>query len=299
MKETKLPFKIDIGDILDVDFMPDGTLISLQGFGSRQIFKLGEKFVELPETWSTPQYPHLRALTKNRFLLIDTHHNVAGQNALIINEHGKTISRFHVGAGVVDASATAGLVAVAYHADAAFEFGFEADSLSALGVAIFDLNGQMIACLNHELERTGFRAENIQCMVTRESGELVIIPDLLIGPDGELQSPILFYDWRMARVRWEDTGLTQPLALSAKGSNLYIYSPQEADENIIETDLTGGRQKTMGFFKSLYRGLSGGRFLGQLTPTEYQLFEAGTDTGKIKSAPLVEPRLLRHPSHEI
>ena len=280
MIETKLTFSIDIGDVLDIDFSPNGDLVSLQGYGKRQVVCFPDRIVELPAIWANPSYPHMRSLGGDRWLFVDTHADVIGDNALVVNEAGKLISQFHLGAGVLDVCNTAGNIAASYHIDAAYEFGFNPDPLAAVGVAIFNQNGRIIACLNHDLERLGFRAENIQCMVPRESGELLIVPDTLSGPDVELQSPLVFYDWRMGHVRWEENEFTQPIAVSSRGKNLYIYSPADSEENLLQTDLNGRNHRTLGFHKNIYRGLSGGRFISQISPTEYLVLEAATELQK-------------------
>jgi hypothetical protein len=294
MHETTLKFAIDIGDVLDVDFSFDGDIVSLQGYGKRHILCFPDRTVELPATWQAPTYPHLRAISPNRWLLVDTHVDISGDNAFVIDDRGNLISRFHVGAGVLDVCETAGMMAFGYHIDAAYEFGFAADPLAALGVAVFDQNGRIIACLNHDLEKIGLRAENIQCMVARESGELLIVADTLVGPDIEMQSPLIFYDWRMGHVRWEQNDLAQPIAVSAKGKDLFIYSPSDSEENLIRTDVTGRLHRSLGFHKNIFRGLKNGRFLAQSSPIEYVVLETSKMEIQVPTAPAA-PLILRKP----
>ncbi len=315
MTETKLSFSIDIGDVLDVDFRADGSLISLQGFDQRQVIvfepansvqtletskcektrleklkahrSLVPKPIELPSYWSSPEYPHFRFLKRDRLLLIDnSSEDVYEQNALIVSESGSILSRFHVGAGIVEACPTGGALAVAYHCEAAYEFGHVMGEAAAAGVAVFDLNGQMIASLNSDLEEDGWHLENIQCMVARESGELLLIPEFLHGPQDELNSPIVFYDWRSGKIRIEESHYPRPLAISSRGSSLLIYAPETSEDEVVKCDLRGDRLASLGFIQNIYRGLPGGKFLSQLTGIEYRLFDLEPETRKIPAAPI-------------
>ncbi len=317
MTETKLSFSIDIGDVLDVDFRADGSLISLQGFDRRQVIvfepsppapaeesvgrektrieklkahrSLPPKPIELPNFWSSPEYPHFRYLKRDRLLVIDnSSQDVYEQNALVMSESGNLISRFHVGAGVVEVCPTGGGVAVAYHCEAAYEFGHTMGEAAAAGVAVYDLNGQMIASLNSDLEEDGWHLENIQCMIARESGELILIPEFLYGPQDGLNSPIIFYDWRSGKIRIEESRYPRPLAVSSRGSTLLVYAPETSEDEIVKCDLHGDRLASLGHIQNIYRGLSGGKFLSQLSGIEYRLFDFDLEpeTRKLPAAPI-------------
>lgn len=274
MNETLLSFPIDIGEVLDVDFRPDGSTISIQGFGKRQILMRPEGPVELPSAWPAAEYPHLRWIGSGRALLIDTNSDqVKGDNAYVMTETGRLDHRFHVGAGVIDAIPVGGVIAVAYHPDAAHEHGIETGPMAATGMAIFDFNGRMLATLNHDLEREGWTASNIQCLTARESGEIVFVPEFLKGPKTELDSPIVFYDWRTGQVWIEESRHSRPLAISALGSSLLIYSPETSEDELILCDLKGRPRKTLGFHPQIFRGIPGGKFIAQISGAQYRLLE--------------------------
>lgn len=290
MIETLLSFPIDIGEVLDVDFRPDGGHISVQGFGTRQVLVRPEGPAELPPEWTAADFPHLRSIGSGRLLLIDTNsEHVKGENAFLLTETGRLEHRFHVGAGVIDVVRAAEALAVAYHPDAAHEYGIETGPMAATGIAIFDRNGRMLATLNHDLEREGWTATNIQCMCARESGELVFIPEFLKGPKNELDSPIVFYDWRTGAVRVEDSRHSRPLAISSRDTSLLVYSSENSEDELTLCDLKGRQVKSLGFHGQIFRGLAGGRFLAQLSGTQYRLLEFQptrpvVDFGATKSA---------------
>lgn len=274
MNETLLSFPIDIGEVLDVDFRPDGGLLSVQGFGTRQVLVCPEGPAELPAQWPAAEFPHLRSIGNNRALLLDTNSDqVKGENAFILTETGRLEHRFHVGAGVIDVTLAAGVLAVAYHPDAAHEYGIETGPMAATGIAIFDPSGRMLATLNHDLEREGWSATNIQCLTARESGEIIFVPEFLKGPKTELDSPVVFYDWRTGQVRVEEVQLARPLAISSRGSHLLIYSPENSEDELILCDMKGRQVQSLGFFQQVFRGLPGGRFLAQVSGTQYRLIE--------------------------
>ncbi len=278
MRETLLSFPIDIGEVLDVDIRPDGGLISIQGFGKRQVLMRPTGPAELPSAWPASEFPHVRSIGSERVLLIDTNSDqVKGENAFLITETGRLEHRFHVGAGVIDVVCAAGTLAIAYHPDAAHEYGIETGPTAAMGIAIFDLNGRMLATLNHDLEREGWSATNIQCLCARESGELVFVPEFLKGPKTELDSPIVFYDWRTGSVRVEESRHSRPLAVSSRGSSLLIYSPENSEDELALCDIKGRQLKSLGFYGQIFRGLPGGRFLAQVSGTQYRLLELQPD----------------------
>lgn len=299
MTETILSFSIDIGDVLDVDIRPDGSLISIDGFGRRQVISIGERHIELPSAWPTPELPHLRCMGLEQILLIDTSSDqVNGENAFVIDMTGQIVSRFHLGAGVIDACYLPGsganvAIAAAFHVDAAHEFDLEVGATAQAGVLVVDTTGRPIANLNSDLRQEGWSAQNIQCLVARESGELVLIPDVLQGPREELHSPLVFYDWRSGRIRIEESEVSWPLAISSKGSTLFMYSPEESEDALLACDLHGQMRKNHGFYKHVYRGLPGGRFLAQLSGTEYNLLTTEGEPSAAHKQPLV--RLARHP----
>lgn len=287
MNVTLLSFSLDIGEVLDVDFrLTEGSRaaafgdehLSIQGFGKRQILMGPLGPAELPKAWPASEFPHLRSIGSGRLLLIDTSSaHVKDDNAFLLTESGRLEARFHVGAGVIDVVPTAGAVAVAYHPDAAHEYGLETGPMAATSIAVFDINGRVLATLNHDLERMGWSASNVQCMTARESGELVFIPEFLKTPKAEFDSPIVFYNWRTGHAHVEESSVLRPLAISSRDSSLMIYSPETSEDELLICDLHGRKVKSLGFHPQIFRGLLNGKFLSQVSGTQYRILDPFSD----------------------
>ena len=72
MRVFDFPFRIEIGSVLDLDFMPDGTCVTLQGGAHQQFLIVGNERFFLPPEWGHPENPFLRVMSDGRILIVDT-----------------------------------------------------------------------------------------------------------------------------------------------------------------------------------------------------------------------------------
>ena len=86
MRVFEFPFRIEIGSVLDLDFMPDGTCVTIQGGAHQQFLMIGNERFLLPPGWGSPEHPFLRVMSDGRLLVVDTsaHTSVEG-NAWILS----------------------------------------------------------------------------------------------------------------------------------------------------------------------------------------------------------------------
>ncbi len=72
MRVFEFPFRIEIGSVLDLDFMPDGTCVTIQGGAHQQFLLIGNERFFLPPDWGSPEHPFLRVMSDGRILVVDT-----------------------------------------------------------------------------------------------------------------------------------------------------------------------------------------------------------------------------------
>lgn len=293
MKVFEFPFPIEIGSVCDIDFLPNGTALSVQGSESHHIVMWGEKRLALPDSWSAPEFPFIRHLPDGRALLIDSGYLAARRkNAWIMNSKGGIEAHFEIGSAAVEVAGLWGLIAVAYHPISAKAHGHQIQPLQRNGIAFFDLNGQMIMGYNQEAARYGVAIENVRCMTALSRSQLLFVPERLTIHGNEVENPIVHFDCANRRSKIYSGPHPRAEAVTMGNGFIQLASPEGWEDQIFTFDLETKISQHRGEFLGIFRGLEGGAFLAQLSSADYAVVMPGAqeNTSVVRSVPTTEGR---------
>jgi len=284
VKIFDFPFPIEIGSVCDLDFIPNGTPISIQGHESHQVLMWGNQRISLPESWSAPEFPIVRYLPNGRALLVDTSFRAARrENAWIVNSIGKVEAHFELGSAAVEISALWGLIAVAFHPISAKANGHQIQPLQRTGIAFFDHSGRIIMGLNQEIAQVGVQVENIRCMTPVSRSQVLFVPERLTVHGKEIENPVCLFDCATRRPKVFSAPFARSEAVAMAQGLLHLASPEGWEDQIITFDPGTEISQHRGEFLGIFRGLEGGGFLSQLSSSDYAMIQPGSpnDTAQI------------------
>ena len=284
VKVFEFPFGISIGSVCDLDFIPSGAPISIQGTSNHQVLIWDGRRVSLPENWSNPDFPFVRALPDGRALIVDTGF-AAGlrPNAWILNPDGRVDANFEIGSAAVEIACLWGLIAVAYHPISARAHGHTIQPLQKAGIAFYDLTGRLVMGLNQELSRNEISLDNVRCMTALSRHQLLFAPERLSVQGAQVENPLVIFDVAMRRPQIITGPHPRPEALTMDSDGLiHLASLEGWEDQIITFDPETKISQHRGEFLGIFRGLEGGAFLSQLSSSDYvvivpEAVETGTE----------------------
>lgn len=271
MKVFDFPFPIEIGSVCDLDFTSNGVPLSIQGTGNQQVVIWDQTRLPLPEAWSSPEFPFIRALPDGRALVVDTSLKAGkGKNAWIINREGAVESHFEIGSAAVEIAALWGLIAVAYHPLSAKAHGYPIQPLQRTGIAFFDYQGRMVMGFNQEAASMGIAIENVRCMTALSRSQILFAPEKATIHGQEVENPVILFDCATPR---RPTLFSVPYpraeAVTMADGLIHLASPEGWEDQIITFDVASKISQHRGEFLGIFRGLEGGGFLAQLSSSDY------------------------------
>ncbi len=270
VKIFDFPFPIEIGSVCDLDFMPDGTPLSIQGTEAHQVAIWKDRRHSLPETWTSPEFPFIRYLPCGRILVADSGYGASKKmNAWILGPHGEVESGFEIGSAAVEIAALWGLIAVAYHPISARAHGHQIQPLQRTGIAFFDTNGRLVMGFNQEAAQVGVQVENVRCMTALSRSQLLFIPERLLVRGHEVENPVVLFDCATRRPRVFSAPFPRAEAVTMADGWIHLASPEGWEDQIITFDAETKISQHRGEFLGIFRGLEGGAFLAQLSAADY------------------------------
>jgi hypothetical protein len=296
VKITEFQFPIEIGSVCDIDFMPNGRALSIQGSESHHVVIWGDQRLALPETWSAPEFPFIRYLPDGRAFIVDSGFFASRRkNAWIMNSQGRIDAHFEIGSAAVEVAALWGLIAVAYHPISAKAHGHQIQPLQRTGIAFFDLNGRMIMGFNQEAAKYGVSVENIRCMTALSRSQLLFVPERLTIHGKEVENPIVHFDCATKRPKVFSAPHPRSEAITMGEGLIQLASPEGWEDQIITFDVETKISQHRGEFLGIFRGLENGAFLAQLSSADYAVVKPGVPEKafEVRSVPAPEEQ---HPS---
>ena len=270
MKIFEFPFPIEIGAVCDLDFLPNGSPVTIQGHDAHQVLVWGQQTIQLPAGWTSPEFPFVRYLPDGRMLVVDSGFELSGKkNAWILNARGGTEAHFEVGSSAVEVAGLWGLIAVAYHPISAKAHGHQVQPFQRAGIAFFDLHGKLVMGFNQEAAAVGVIAENIRCMTALSRSQLLFIPERLTVHGREVENPIVLFDCASRRPRVFSAPCAKGEAVSMAAGQIHVASPEGWEDQIITFDAETKISQHRGEFLGIFRGLESGGFLSQLSASDY------------------------------
>jgi hypothetical protein len=293
VKIYDFPFPIEIGAVCDIDFMPNGAALSIQGSDSHQVLIWGSERVALPPKWSSPEFPIVRYLPDGRALVVDTNFTAREKNAWILNPTGGVDAHFEVGSAAVEVCGLWGLIAVAYHPISARANGHKIQPLQRTGVAFFDLAGRLVMGFNQEAASVGVAVENVRCMTALSRSQLLFVPEHLSVQGKEVENPIILFDCATRRPKIFSGPFGGAEAIAMADGLIHLASPEGHEDQIITFDLDTKFSQHRGEFLGIFRGLESGGFLAQLSSSDYAVIvpEAPTEAPPFRVTPPSEELL--------
>lgn len=272
MKVHDIPFPIEIGSVIDLDFTPNGIPLTLQGSGNHQVLMWGDERHTLPETWLSPDSPFIRYLPDGRVLVTDSSPKAANcKNAWILNSRGQVESHFELGSAAVEIAGLWGLIAVAYHPLSAKAYGLQVQPLQRTAIAFFDLSGRLVMGFNQEAANVGVCAENVRCMTALSRSQLLFVPERLTVQGQEVENPIVLFDCATRLPRVYSAPYGQAEAVTMNEGLIHLASPEGWEDQIITFDPETKISQHRGEFLGIFRGLEKGGFLAQLSASDYAI----------------------------
>ena len=270
MRIFDFPFPIEIGSVCDLDFLPNGEPITIQGYESRQILASGSRTLPMPEGWSSPEFPFIRYLPDGRILIVDTSFHLAnGRNAWILDQRGKVDAHFESASAAVEIAGLWGLIAVAYHPLSARAHGHQIQPIQRAAIAFFDLKGRLVMGFNQEAAAVGVHAENIRCMTALSRSQLLFVPERLTVHGEEIENPLVVFDCASRRPRIYSAPFGKAEAVSMVDGLIHLASPEGWEDQIITFDADTKISQHRGEFLGIFRGIEGGGFLAQISSADY------------------------------
>ncbi len=301
MDIVEFPFPIEIGLVYDLDFTSDGIPVSIQGSSNHQVLMWGDQSLNLPNAWSSPDFPFVRCLPDGRVLVVDTGWEAARRkNAWILNIRGKTSAglqacgrvdrptslraevdaNFDLGSAAVEIVCLWGLIAVAYHPISAQAIGHQIQPVQRTAVAFFDPRGRLVMGFNQESASCEVLAENVRCMTALSRSQILFSPESLFVEGQSVENPLVLFDCASPkRPILFSAPYPRPEALASDGGLIHMASPEGWEDQIITFDPTRKISQHRGDFLGIFRGLTGGAFLAQLSTSEYAMIVPGAIEG--------------------
>lgn len=292
MKIFEFPFPIEIGSVCDVDFMPNGASLSVQGSETRHVVMWDQNRLALPENWTAPEFPFIRYLPDGRALLVDTGYTAARRkNAWVMNSNGRIDAHFEIGSAAVEVAALWGMIAVAYHPISAKAHGHQIQPLQRNGIAFFDLHGQMIMGYNQEAAKYGVVVDNIRCMTALSRSQLLFVPERVLIHGQEVENPVVHFDCATRRSKIYSAPHPRAEAVTMADGLIQLASPDGWEDQIITFDLETKISQHRGEFLGIFRGLESGAFLAQLSSADYAVLIPGSPdvTSSVRSLSAIGP----------
>ncbi len=276
MRIFDFPFPIEIGSVCDLDFMPNGTPLTIQGSESHQVIIWGQDRLALPEKWTSPEFPFIRYLPDGRLLVADSGYKLAREkNAWILNSRGSVESHFEIGSAAVEVAGLWGLIAVAYHPLSARAHGHQIQPLQKTGIAFFDLQGRLVMGFNQEAARVGVNVENVRCMTALSRSQLLFVPERLTVKGQEVENPVVLFDCASRRPKIYSSPKPRAEAVTMNDNFIHLASPEGWEDQIITFDAETKISQHRGEFLGVFRGIEGGAFLAQLSSADYAVIVPG------------------------
>jgi hypothetical protein len=270
VKIFDFPFPIEIGSVRDLDFLPNGTPVTIQGSDSHQVLMRGQDRIQLPDEWSSPDFPFVRNLPDGRILVVDTGYKTASEkNAWILSTRGTIESHFEIGSAAVEIAGLWGLIAVAYHPLSAKAHGHQIQPVQRTAIAFFDSSGRLVMGFNQEAAAVGVNAENVRCMTALSRSQLLFVPERLTIHGKEVENPVVLFDCATRRPRIYSAPHARCEAISMADGWIHLASPEGWEDQIITFDAEAKISQHRGEFLGIFRGLEGGAFLAQLSSSDY------------------------------
>jgi hypothetical protein len=271
VKVFEFPFGISIGSVCDLDFTSSGCPLSIQGSANRQVLIWDERRIALPETWSNPEFPIVRAMPDGRVLIVDTGFEAGLRaNAWILRPDGAIDAHFEIGSAAVEIACLWGLIAVAYHPISARALGHTIQPLQKAGIAFYDLTGRLVMGLNQELAKVDVSCDNVRCMTALSRSQLLFAPEGLSVQGEEVLNPLVLFDVMTRRPKIYSAPHARPEALTMDSNGLiHLASLEGWEDQIITFDPESKISQHRGEFLGIFRGLEGGAFLSQLSSSDY------------------------------
>lgn len=286
MKIFEFPFPIEIGSVCDLDFLPDGTPLSIQGSGARQVLIRGQDCFSLPETWSSPEFPFVRSLPDGRILVVDSGFKAAtGRNAWVLNSRGSVESHFEIGSAAVEIAGLWGMIAVAFHPLSAKAHGHQIQPVQRTGIAFYDYSGRLVMGFNQEGANFDLAVENVRCMTALSRSKLLFAPERLRIKGQEVENPVVLFDCATRRPKVFSAPYARPEAVTMADGWIHLASPESWEDQIITFDAEAKISQHRGEFLGVFRGLEGGAFLAQLSASDYAVIVPETPE---QTSPFVE-----------
>lgn len=276
VKIYDFPFPIEIGSVCDLDFLPDGTSLTIQGSEAHQVILLGQRRLTLPEGWSCPEFPFIRYLPCGRFLVVDTGYAQGGEkNAWLMDQKGRIEAHFEIGSAAVEIAGLWSMIAVAYHPLSAKAHGHQIQPLQRTGIAFFDTNGRLLMGFNQEAARYGIAIENVRCMTALSRSQLLFVPERLWIHGQEVENPVVLFDFATRKPRVFSAPHPRAEAVTMEDGSIHLASPEGWEDQIITFDAETKISQHRGEFLGVFRGLEGGAFLAQLSASDYAVIVPG------------------------
>jgi hypothetical protein len=276
MKVFEFPFPIEIGSVCDLDFMPGGSPLTIQGTFNQQVLIREDARFALPEGWSSPEFPFIRHLPDGRSLVVDSGYKAARKkNAWILNARGQIDANFEVGSAAVEIAGLWGMIAVAYHPLSAKAHGHQVQPLQRTGVAFFDLSGRLIMGFNQEAATVGVSVENVRCLTALSRSQILFVPERLTVHGKDVANPVVLFDCATRRPRIFSAPYAKAEAVTMADGLIHLSSPEGWEDQIITFDPERKISQHRGEFLGIFRGLEGGAFLAQLSAADYSVVVPG------------------------
>lgn len=250
--------------------------------------------MSLPEPWSNPDFPFVRAMPDGRVLIVDTGFEAGLRaNAWILRSDGGVDACFEIGSAAVEISCLWGLIAVAYHPISARAHGHTIQPLQKAGIAFYDLTGRLVMGLNQELSRLDVTCENVRCMTALSRSQLLFAPERLSVRGSDVENPLVIFDVALRRPQVYTGPHPRPEALTMDPNGLiHLASLEGWEDQIITFDPETKISQHRGEFLGIFRGLEGGAFLSQLSSSDYVVIAPEAAESNVATTS-VEPAAVR------
>jgi hypothetical protein len=192
---------------------------------------------------------------------------------------------FDIGSAVVDVLPLWKMIAVAHHPSSARQNGHLVEPAQRSGIAFYDLQGRLLMGLNHELQAHGLSIDNVRCATRISKTEMILIPERLSVAGQEAKNPALVFDTATRRLETFSLPVAGSEAVCWSGRWLHLASPFGYEDQIVTVDLVTRTSRPRGEFAGIFRGLDGGAFIAQFSPSHYVVVEPGEPELRVVDPP--------------
>ena len=265
--------------ILDVDASPLGTIAATLEMSRGRVYvsnglpgatSLFSRQIPLPIAGANLEKAHVRALDSGASLIFDSL-PLTNENAWLVGSDGQLLETLELG-GALDAMAVPGGFAVGFHPGGAENNGVSVSPMAETsGIAFFDLTGEPSFSLNDRLRSQRLEVHNVLAMAPFGPTGVIFVPESLWQGERVRDCPLVIYDWKSDEVRWWASPLLDPLAVSGRGSDAFIFSPIGFDGQILRLDLESLQIRPVGACPQIERGLDQGLFLAHIKDSIFSI----------------------------